>query len=280
MPVTINIVNLEKTGSQYNDGMLPCFYSQVRSETQNVGWERASCDTCCYYASECGDEKRGNGLPYYVLTFTLEFPYENDTVYLAMSVPYTQRDLDRDIGALPWTDPLIGPMLKRETLCKTVGGVDVDLLTIADKEAPIPLEERQVAVITARVHPGEANASWMMRGVMQFLVGNSEAAKTLRRSFVIKLVPMLNPDGVMIGNYRCSMAGLDLNRQYRSPSRRITPSVYYLKKMIKSFSIGAKHTRVAFMCDLHGHSRKFDSFIYGCRSKGGRATLSISKGLS
>jgi hypothetical protein len=22
------------------------------------------------------------------------------------------------------------------------------------------------------------------------------------------------------------------------------------------------------MCDLHGHSRKFDSFIYGCKAKG------------
>ena len=30
---------------------------------------------------------------------------------------------------------------------------------------------------------------------------------------------MLNPDGVVVGNYRTSLAGLDLNRVYRKPSQ-------------------------------------------------------------
>lgn len=29
---------------------------------------------------------------------------------------------------------------------------------------------------------------------------------------------MLNPDGVVVGNYRCSLAGLDLNRAYQDPA--------------------------------------------------------------
>lgn len=32
-----------------------------------------------------------------------------------------------------------------------------------------------------------------------------------------QIIPMLNPDGVIVGNYRCSLAGLDLNREYREP---------------------------------------------------------------
>ena len=32
-------------------------------------------------------------------------------------------------------------------------------------------------------------------------------AKILRDNFVFKIVPMLNPDGVINGNYRCSLAG-------------------------------------------------------------------------
>jgi hypothetical protein len=30
---------------------------------------------------------------------------------------------------------------------------------------------------------------------------------------------MLNPDGVINGNYRCSLAGVDLNRRWKFPSK-------------------------------------------------------------
>ena len=43
---------------------------------------------------------------------------------------------------------------------------------------------------------------------------------------------MLNPDGVVLGNYRCCMAGLDLNRQWRTPSAAITPNIFYFKKLL------------------------------------------------
>ena len=32
-------------------------------------------------------------------------------------------------------------------------------------------------VVTARVHPGETNASWMMKGLLDFLLGDSDDAK-------------------------------------------------------------------------------------------------------
>ena len=73
---------------------------------------------------------------------------------------------------------------------------------------------------------------------------------------------MLNPDGVVLGNYRCSYAGLDLNRQYQHPNNRITPEVYWIKKLVARYS-----DRLALYCDFHGHSRKLDAFTYGCKSK-------------
>ena len=71
---------------------------------------------------------------------------------------------------------------------------------------------RGAVILTSRVHPGESNASYMMQGTLEYLVSDDEGAKQLRDKFVFKIIPMLNPDGVIIGNYRCSLSGLDLNR--------------------------------------------------------------------
>ena len=44
---------------------------------------------------------------------------------------------------------------------------------------------------------------------------------------------MLNPDGVIVGNYRTSLAGVDLNRVYKSPQANLFPTVYHTKKLIE-----------------------------------------------
>lgn len=54
----------------------------------------------------------------------------------------------------------------------------------------------------------------MMKGVIDYLVGPSVEARILRDHFIFKIIPMLNPDGVILGNTRCSLSGLDLNRQW------------------------------------------------------------------
>lgn len=77
---------------------------------------------------------------------------------------------------------------------------------------PLDISVRKSIILTSRVHPGETNASWIMKGVIDFLVGEDPQANFLRNTFVFKIIPMLNPDGVIVGNYRCSLMGQDLNR--------------------------------------------------------------------
>jgi murein tripeptide amidase MpaA len=73
---------------------------------------------------------------------------------------------------------------------------------------------KKAIVLTSRVHPGEPQASHMIDGSLKFLVSDHLVAKELRKHFVFKVVPMLNPDGVIHGNYRCSLIGCDLNRKW------------------------------------------------------------------
>lgn len=118
-------------------------------------------------------------------------------------------------------------------------------------------------MLTARIHPGETNSSYMLKGALDFLLGNSKEARLLRHCFVFKVVPMLNPDGVVYGNYRCSLLGVDLNRRWKVPSRYLHPTVYYAKRLIQYFS---EQRELALYCDMHGHSMKKNVFMYACRA--------------
>ena len=76
--------------------------------------------------------------------------------------------------------------------------------------------------LTSRVHPGESNASWMMKGLMDMLLHpcdeeEQEIVTFLKHNFEFYIVPMLNVDGVINGNYRCSLAACDLNRKWIEP---------------------------------------------------------------
>ena len=66
-------------------------------------------------------------------------------------------------------------------------------------------------------------------------------------------MPMLNLDGVAHGNYRCSLAGRDLNRLWDSPRRSVAPTIAALKSLMAEVS-GV--TELSLFCDFHGHSRK------------------------
>lgn len=85
------------------------------------------------------------------------------------------------------------------------------------------------------MHPGESNSSWMMKGIIDFLVSQSPEALVLREKFVFKIIPMLNPDGVINGNYRCSLAGADLNRRWKIPMKQLHPEIFESKKLCKNF---------------------------------------------
>ena len=67
----------------------------------------------------------------------------------------------------------------------------------------------------------------MFSGILHYLTGDTEAAETLRKLFIFKIVPMLNPDGVIVGNTRCNLAGADLNRQVGNKQDR-NQMYYYL----------------------------------------------------
>ncbi|XP_017141205.1 cytosolic carboxypeptidase Nna1 isoform X8 [Drosophila miranda] len=264
-----SIVNLVKSDSLYNDGMQPVMYSTLGAKQKNEGWRRCG-DNICYYRNDderstsnnANEEDEDNST--YTLTFTIEFEHDEDTVYFAHSYPYTYSDLQDYLMEIQ-RHPVKSKFCKLRLLCRTLAGNNVYYLTVT---APSSNEEnmrrKKSIVVSARVHPSETPASWMMKGLMDFITGDTTVAKRLRHKFIFKLVPMLNPDGVIVGNTRNSLTGKDLNRQYRTVIRETYPSIWYTKAMIRRL---IEECGVAMYCDMHAHSRKHNIFIYGCENK-------------
>ena len=55
----------------------------------------------------------------------------------------------------------------------------------------------------------------------------------LRDTFIFKIVPMINPDGVIVGNYRCSLSGRDLNRNYKTVLKDSFPPIWHIRTMVR-----------------------------------------------
>lgn len=248
---TFHILNFTKPDSLFNHGMKILLHSSQTHSKTNITWFRG-CENITYSANSL---KRGSK-SFYTLSFTYTFPYENDEHYFAYSFPYTYSDLMEDLKLVENFS-----FVNRKLLCFDIGGNRCDYLTITAPGTPEQVKSRKGVVFTGRVHPGETVGSWMVRGLLFFLTSNVPEAETLRKRFVFKIVPMMNPDGVIHGNYRCGLAGVDLNRRWKRPNEKIHPTVYYCKKLVKAF---AKERSLELVCDFHGHSRKKNVFAYGC----------------
>ena len=272
------LINMHKRDSLYNYGMQPVIF--MKGKWQRFG---TSIKYCQYLAaslyggnySACHNNQLAIERPYYALVLEMG-PFQinkidpKEKIYISHCYPYTYTNLRRHVQAFA-NLPQIHKILRVETLCRTIAGNNCYILTITDFEEanPDPSNEhyltpkkRKIALITGRVHPGESQASWMVHGFIKFMLSDHPIAQKLRSVLIFKIVPMINIDGVIVGNYRTSLAAKDLNRNYRFPRQDVFPVIWYIKEILRQNRRAGKVNQ--FYIDMHGHSRKKSSFMYGC----------------
>ena len=252
--IRLNIVNLRKPDSLFNYGMLPCLHSLQDERRTKKGWFRGGKDVK-YYRNE--HQVENSKRFYYTLTFTVSTAHENDVLRVAHSFPYTCADLSEYLESVERVK-YKQLLFERETIQNTIGRNRIEAVTI--KESNPKAKARPMIVVIARQHPGETPGSFICEGLIDFLLSKDKEAEFLRKHYEIKVLPMVNPDGVCAGNYRSNLAGLDLNRRWDGSKTKNLHEAAFIKRYIAEVSKGRE---IAFMLDLHGHSRKMFSFFYG-----------------
>lgn len=110
----------------------------------------------------------------------------------------------------------------------------VNLFPDASKPRAHCFRDKKIIFISSRVHPGETPASFVLNGFLNLILDRkSQVASILRKMYVFKIVPFLNPDGVFNGLYRSDTLGHNLNRVYLAPRLDTQPSIYAVRKLIR-----------------------------------------------
>jgi len=153
--------------------MLPLVYSWKEAERVGNGWHRDG-ENVCYYQNTSKKKKDGQSNAF-CLSFDLQFWYDLDEIYVAHCYPYTYSDLWTFVNSVCTTNNR--DWIRKTSMCKTLAGNDCEMLIITNFYSwEEDIAERSAIIITARVHPGESNSSFIMEGILEFLVSNDPNA--------------------------------------------------------------------------------------------------------
>lgn len=259
--VTFHIVNIYKRDVALFQGM------QIVAK-KNKTWERAGKNIKFRENNEFLDYTEG------VKAFSLSFTYDftdTEKVYLAYTYPYTYKDLSDMLNLF---SSRYGSIFRAQELCKSLFGLSCPIITITHDIAqyfktPERYSDKKVVMFVGRVHPCETPSSYIMKGLISYILSDCLDAEKLRRNFVFKIIPMINPDGVKFGNSRCSLLGVDMNRRWINPHKILHPELYSAKEVVCGIK---KNHEISMFCDVHSHAKKKNVFMYGCNLSKGEKT--------
>ncbi|WP_430455785.1 M14 family metallopeptidase [Rheinheimera sp.] len=172
---------------------------------------------------------------------------EAESCYFAYFAPYSyERHLDL-LGQAQATG-----LAQLVDLGNTLDGRDMSLLVIGE-----PADGKKKIWITARQHPGETMAEWFVEGLLDRLLDQDDGvARQLLSKAVFYVVPNMNPDGSVRGHLRTNAVGVNLNREWQTPTLEKSPEVYLVRqKMLE--------TGVDMFLDIHGDENLPYNFVAG-----------------
>lgn len=179
---------------------------------------------------------------------SIDLTLECESIQIAYFAPYSyERHLDLLAGIQ------MHSQVSLEHLGLTLDGRDMTLVKVGNGD-----QNKKNVWITARQHPGETMAEWLVEGLLSRLLDPDDAtAKALLDQANFYIVPNMNPDGSARGHLRTNAAGVNLNREWQSPSPNQSPEVFYVVNRMHE-------TGVDLFYDVHGDEGLPYVFLAGC----------------
>lgn len=100
--------------------------------------------------------------------------------------------------------------LSLSTIAYTLTNTQVPYITISSHQA-----SKKNILILARQH---RDREWLLK------------------NYTFRIFPMVNVDGVIYGNFRCDLSGMDLNRCWQNPNKLLHPQIIAIKEEISRLS--------------------------------------------
>jgi hypothetical protein len=146
-------------------------------------------------------------------TYTFSKTFTCSGPQIATFFPFSYTRMQNFVNAVA---VIASAWVQKSILGSSEQGRNIDLLTITNPA--VPLENKKVIYIIGRQHAAETSSSHMLEGLINFLISDDMDACGLRSYYVWHIVPMLNPDGVYLGNSRATSEFRDPNRDWNDPN--------------------------------------------------------------
>jgi hypothetical protein len=147
-----------------------------------------------------------------------------DAEHIVVSADERRADIEIALTSDPvWmaAQELITPVIYDVWNRKTAKATGIPLTVLGDSTAGLPIHifdsnaaANEVLFLVGRQHPPEVSGSVAFFAFTETIFGDSDLARDFRTRFRVIAVPLLNPDGVVGGNWRHNLGSVDLNRDW------------------------------------------------------------------
>jgi hypothetical protein len=141
-------------------------------------------------------------------------------------------------------------VVKLKSIGKTIQGRKLPMFDICKGD----VKGKNIIVLLTRQHPPEVTGYYAFQSFLETILSDSALANEFLSKFHILAFPIMNPDGVDLGNWRHNAGGVDLNRDwsiYNQPE---------IKHTVKAINKSICKNKAKLVLGIDFHSTWYDVF--------------------